>query len=113
MRAAAQTFLSPEDARSKLASELELTSFDEVTQNELVDTALEALMNEVMIAVFSWIPETEYAKIETLAEEGRDDDVQAIITKHVEPKKIAEIIDGIFSEGVKRYKELLRENDIR
>jgi hypothetical protein len=89
--------------------ELELGGFDEATQNELIDTALEALMNEVMIAVFSWIPESEYAKIEQLADEERDADVQAIITKHVAPEKIAGIIDGIFSEGVKRYKELLAQ----
>jgi hypothetical protein len=108
-RTAAHSVMSPDDARAKLVEELELGNFDEVTQNELIDTALEALMNEVMIAVFSWIPESEYAKIEALADEERDTDVQAIITKHVAPEKIATIIDGIFSEGVKRYKELLAQ----
>jgi hypothetical protein len=108
-RTAAAALLSPDEARLKLVEELELGAFDEATQNELIDTALEALMNEVMIAVFSWIPEEEYTKIEQLADEERDTDVQAIITKHVAPEKIATIIDGIFSEGVKRYKELIAQ----
>jgi hypothetical protein len=98
--------LSPEEARERLVNELQLGAFDEATQNDLLDTALEALMSEVMVAVFSWIPESEYKKIELLADEERHDDVQAIITKHVAPEKIAKIIDGIFSEGVERYKEL-------
>jgi hypothetical protein len=108
-QAAVHNVLSPDEARAKLVDELALGEFDEATQNELIDTALEALMGEVMVAVFSWIPEEEYAKIEMLAEEGRDADVQAIITKHVAPEKIAGIIDGIFTEGVKRYKELLKQ----
>lgn len=108
---AASAFLSPEEAKARLVRELELEEFDTATQDELVQTALDALMQEVMLAVFSWLPESEFAKIETLAEEGRGDDVQAIITKHVEPEKIASIIDGIFTEGVKRYKELLEQSE--
>lgn len=110
IRSIAHAVMSTEEARGKLVEELELGNFDKATQDELIDTALEALMNEVMIAVFSWIPEEEYSKIEALAEEERHDDVQAIITKHVAPEKIVKIIDGIFSEGVKRYKELLKND---
>lgn len=107
---AATAFLSPDEARTRLVRELDLESFDEATQNDLLETALDALMNEVMIAVFSWLPEEEYKKIEMLAEEDRQDDIQAIITKHVAPQKIAEIIDGIFTAGVARYKELLTQD---
>jgi hypothetical protein len=107
---AASAFLSPEEAKARLVRELELEEFDAAAQDELVQTALDALMQEVMIAVFSWLPESEFAKIEALAEDGRDDDVQAIITKHIAPEKIATIIDGIFTEGVKRYKELLKND---
>jgi hypothetical protein len=102
-----RAFLTPVDAKARLVTELQLEGFDAATQDSLIETALDSLMKEVTVAVFSWVPESEYAKIEQLADDDRHEDVSAIITKHVPAEKIAKIIDGIFTEGVARYKELL------
>jgi Glu-tRNA(Gln) amidotransferase subunit E-like FAD-binding protein len=105
-------FLSPEDARARLITELDLSGFDQAAQDRLIETALEALMQEVSAAVFSYIPETEYAKVEKLMEANEADAVQAIITKYVEPQKVAEIIEGVWGAGIQNYKKLLNARSI-
>lgn len=102
-------FLSPEDARARLIKELGLVDLSAAAQDRLIETALESLMKEVMTAVLSWIPEREYAKLEKLMEANESEALQAVITKHVAPEKIAEIIEGVWEQGVKNYKQLLAD----
>lgn len=102
--------LSPQEARERLVKELDLSGFDQAAQDRLIETALEALMQEVSAAVFSYIPETEYSKVEKLMEAEEMDAVQAIITKYVEPQKIAEIIEGVWETGIQNYRKLLNSS---
>lgn len=102
-----QSLLSPTEARERLIKELDLSGFSEEAQDRLITTAIDALMKEVLIAVFSFIPESEYKKVEKLAEAEELDAMQSLITKFVAAEKIAEIIEGIWQAGIANYKKIL------
>lgn len=106
-----QPFLSAEEARERLIKELDLSEFSPDAQERLIITAIDALMKEVMIAVFSFIPETEYAKVEKLADAQELDAMQSVITKYVPAEKIAQIIDGVWSAGIANYKKMLEAGE--
>jgi hypothetical protein len=100
----------PMTAREALVAELGIEHMGEEAQDKLLEATIDALMQEVMISVFSYLPEKEYDIIERLAEDDRFADIDAILGRYIADTKIAEIIEEVFTRGIARYKEIMAQH---
>lgn len=100
---ASQAIMSETDAIEALTRELSLQGISVPEQKAVIYGFAEALMEEVMITIFSHIPETEYPKVEKLVESGQDEAAQQLIMKYV--PNTGEIVEAVFQEGARRYRQ--------
>jgi ATP phosphoribosyltransferase len=105
--APAGTQLNPEDIRATIVTELQIDHLSEDEQNQIVEALGEVLLERATYEVMRNIPESEYETLDKLTEEGRDEDMQAIIRKYV--PNVEAVVAQAVQDGIAEHKRLVME----
>jgi hypothetical protein len=101
--------LKSQIVRRKLVDAMELNKYREPEKTEYLELALSHFGKEAFVAIMSWVPESEYSKIEQLINAGQNVAAENVVLRHVSEDKVWSIIDGIIENGGRTFKELLQK----
>jgi ATP phosphoribosyltransferase len=101
------TQLNPEDIRATIVAELAIDHLTTEEQDQIVEALGEVLLERATYEVMRQIPEHEYEALDSLTEQGRDEDMQAIIRKYV--PEVEAVVAQAVQDGIAEHKRLVME----
>lgn len=95
-------FISPEAARANMIDELGISGLDPQIQNDILSGVIDALSEQIAIALYSHIPTEHHAEIDVLMDAGDMDGARAKIIAFV--PNAAEIADSVTKVSLAEFK---------
>ncbi len=98
-----------EDLQKRLVEELSLEHLSPDEQEKVLDEIGGMLYQRVMLELFNHIPEGEHTKLKQLIDAGLEEEITALIHKHV--PNVEEAITKELEQSMQEYKEVLYGTD--
>jgi ATP phosphoribosyltransferase len=99
--------MNPAAMHARIVEELHIEHLTTEEQNQIVEALGEVLLERATYEVMRNIPESEYETLDKLTEEGRDEDMQAIIRKYV--PNVEAVVAQAVQDGIAEHKRLVME----
>lgn len=107
MTVTGQDASSAVNVRAMMIAELQIDHLSPDEQDTIINALGEMLLERATYAVMSMVPDSEYALLDTYAEQGDDTSLQAHISKFV--PNVEQVVASAVRDGIAEHKRLVAE----